>query len=504
MKILVLSCDKNEDLFPLFHHCIEKYWPEHPEVYYSTESIVNPYYKTICHAYDIEHWTKRIRETVGQIDDEFILIMVDDIFIQERVDNNKVLNLIRYFKENTASLNLQPTFDIDDCAIKDDIMERNPNGEFHVSVMCSLWKKSALLDVFNYDTNPWQFEWDNKKKGYQYLVTWNGGYLNWGFTKKTWRFGLHYGQWFKEAITFFNKEGIKIDYTKRGIINMDKCFGICSYMPDEFSKSERLVRQNRLTNLVKQLDELWPEIPILFIAQNWKDFKLPKIRNQVIRFDYEPLGLMGARNTLRERFLETEYNWLIMFDDDCILKCDTPKASMEYMTALDNNPGKFCFIKGGNNKYNPYADSQLNLCAISRNVYEKYPLPKIDPQKSEGFEDRIWSTFLHYVHPELEFEAPKTIYPIHFKNPEINKFGGEVASTWCINLDLKWRTMRNNTVRIEEFIINNKRYPNDQELAKLLLGEEIGNDPRILPNIPAKPIEETKKISGGHPGWKTS
>ena len=44
-KILVMSCDKNEDLWLPFHHCMEKYWKGHPEIIYSTETKINPYYK---------------------------------------------------------------------------------------------------------------------------------------------------------------------------------------------------------------------------------------------------------------------------------------------------------------------------------------------------------------------------------------------------------------------------------------------------------------------------
>ena len=39
IKILVASCDKNEDLFAPFKYCIEKYWSNHPEIIYSTETI---------------------------------------------------------------------------------------------------------------------------------------------------------------------------------------------------------------------------------------------------------------------------------------------------------------------------------------------------------------------------------------------------------------------------------------------------------------------------------
>ena len=72
MKILVCSCDKDEDIFYAFHHCMEKYYPEHPEIIYATETIKNPYYKTISINYPLELWTKRIRETLRLIEDDKI------------------------------------------------------------------------------------------------------------------------------------------------------------------------------------------------------------------------------------------------------------------------------------------------------------------------------------------------------------------------------------------------------------------------------------------------
>ena len=40
MIILVASCDKNGDIFEAFHHCIEKYWKNHPEIIYATETLI--------------------------------------------------------------------------------------------------------------------------------------------------------------------------------------------------------------------------------------------------------------------------------------------------------------------------------------------------------------------------------------------------------------------------------------------------------------------------------
>ena len=83
-----MSCDKNKDLFKPFHDCMEKYWADHPEIIYSTESVVNPYYTTICRNLSIDKWTQRVVETVKDLPCRHILLMVDDIFIREKVDND--------------------------------------------------------------------------------------------------------------------------------------------------------------------------------------------------------------------------------------------------------------------------------------------------------------------------------------------------------------------------------------------------------------------------------
>ena len=215
MKILVASCDKNEDLFEPFHHCLEKYWPNHPEVIYSTETIKNPYYKTICKNYSIEKWTTRIKETAREIDDRYILLMCDDIFLIDYVDDFKVNSLIKYFDKNTASINLHKSGDPNNIKIDELVSERSEKGNYKTSVMCSLWKKWKLLKVFNWDTDPWKFETANIHRGYRYLSV-NDLILKWGYNWKGDIFGVYRGKWVKKTVDFLNKEGLNIDYSKRG------------------------------------------------------------------------------------------------------------------------------------------------------------------------------------------------------------------------------------------------------------------------------------------------
>ena len=219
-KIVVMSCDKNKDLWKPFYLCMEKYWKDHPEIIYSTETIENPYYKTICTDLPIEKWTERVYETIKDLPCKHILLMVDDIFIRDYVDNDLIYHLTKYVNGNVAGLNFEFSFDKDDISYNHYIKIRNPKGRFKLSCMCQMFKKSIMLKLFNYDNNPWDFEKDNKHKGYAYLISRNGDFINWGKRHDTWKWGIVKGKWTKECKEFFDKENINdIDYTIRGFID---------------------------------------------------------------------------------------------------------------------------------------------------------------------------------------------------------------------------------------------------------------------------------------------
>ena len=91
---------------------------------------------------------------------------------------------------------------------------------------------------------------------------------------------------------------------------LKKLFGIPSWLPDK--EPDRTQRQGRINRLFKQLNDLWPSIDILVIAQNWQDFKPIKTKNKQIIKTYEPLGILKARQTLREEFLKLDYDYIIM------------------------------------------------------------------------------------------------------------------------------------------------------------------------------------------------
>lgn len=219
MKILVCSCDKNEDIFYPFYHCIEKYWKNHPEIIYTTESIKNPYYKTISKNYPLELWTKRIRETLKEIDDNEILLMIDDIFIHNPVDIERIEYARSNLKGNIAMFNFEKVFNNQNT--ETDLIgfkKRNKGCEYELSLMCGLWDKEKLINILEKDSDPWTVEYEQNTKNYDYMINSGNYIIDWGY--KTFNpCGLYKGKWTRNIVEFFKKEGIEMDYEKRGFIN---------------------------------------------------------------------------------------------------------------------------------------------------------------------------------------------------------------------------------------------------------------------------------------------
>ena len=221
MVIIVLSCSKNEETFAPFRHCLEKYYPNHPEVIYFTDGIVNPYYKTIVVPHDINHWTTGLREFLSQIDDEQVLLMIDDIFIRRPVDVGRIelAKVILHVNKNAALINFEKSWDESDIPTGyKGFKKRRHGSRFEVSLMCGLWNKDKLLKVVERDCSPWEIEENQINYGFDYYINSGDFIIDWGY--ETFKpVGIVKGKWARECKEFFDREGIEVDYSKKGFVD---------------------------------------------------------------------------------------------------------------------------------------------------------------------------------------------------------------------------------------------------------------------------------------------
>ena len=220
MIIAVLSCSKNEDTFLPFYELMERNFPEHPQIIYFTDGIINPYYKTIPIEHELSTWTKGFREFLNQIYHKQILLMIDDCFIRKPVDTYRIweasmiLATSSLLNGKIACLNFEKSWDEQDIPTSFEGWKKRKGGSsYEVSLMCGLWDREKLLNVIDRDCSPWDIELNQDSKGYDYYINSGDYIIDWGY--KTFHpVGKVKGVWTKETIDYLKGEGLWQEQTE--------------------------------------------------------------------------------------------------------------------------------------------------------------------------------------------------------------------------------------------------------------------------------------------------
>jgi hypothetical protein len=152
---------------------------------------------------------------------------------------------------------------------------------------------------------------------------------------------------------------------------MKVCIGIVSYLPDN---KFREIRYERCKKLISQLNSIF-DIQIIIIEQNYRDLPLNGENLIEYKFD-EKLGIPKARQILRKKFLESNFDYIILFDDDAEVIGSYEDGQL-FLKELNDHPNTFFSQKGG---------LFCGFC-VSRKLFEVIDIPNLNAEKDEGYED---------------------------------------------------------------------------------------------------------------------
>lgn len=219
---------------------------------------------------------------------------------------------------------------------------------------------------------------------------------------------------------------------------MKICIGIISYLPDEIEK--RQIRFKQCQNLLEQCDSIF-NVPIIIICQNYKDEVL--YSKNLIRYDYEKLGIVNARKTLRNKFLQSDFDYIILNDDDISIIGDYNEGQL-FLQEIER-VNEQCIVQN--------ATLFSGFC-ISKNLFSQIDIPNLEAANGEGFED-----FAFYK--ILSFLINKTPRKIKTKIIFRHSFG---TSTWGNKeLFLKSKQMQDHTLEYINKVIEEYKQQNTKE-----------------------------------------
>lgn len=219
-KILVMSCDKYLPYTSeLFHHCMEKYWNNHPEVYYCLETLDNPYYKTIHSNYPVNQWSLRLVDALSKIKSKIVLVCPDDTFLRKQVNYKAIEKLSTYIDDKLIGINLEPAFD--GIQVNELLTLRENNKKWLTSMMPQLWNKDKLIELIGgRELSPREVEKIGTNSKFNFgIITTDNVDIDFGKKKHVYPYAITEGRWAREIIDFCKQENIEIDFSSLGFFN---------------------------------------------------------------------------------------------------------------------------------------------------------------------------------------------------------------------------------------------------------------------------------------------
>ena len=228
--LMVLGCDKNAELIPMFLRNLKKYWPQYQkEVYINTESVRtnSDVFKLVypTHVCDINTpWARRLYDFLREYPYDYVVFLLDDFILSDFVDDDELNRVHSIMKQHPeiACFNFMETYkDAEDSV--GEAYERyylkDRKAEFRMNLQAAIWRKDYLMKFIRKHENPWQFEtWGSiRSRRYKdeiYHIRKNAPhvfiYPEGGVFAD--------GKWYEQkTIDFLNKEGFDVDLSVRGV-----------------------------------------------------------------------------------------------------------------------------------------------------------------------------------------------------------------------------------------------------------------------------------------------
>ena len=217
LALVIFSADINKDLWTINDKLINKYWPNHPKIYLLTETEQYNNFNTINFNYPINKWTMRMRKSLETIEDDYIIFMCDDCFIQSKVNEELLEESLKVIQsnDNIANINFELSFDQKDTECDFPFLKYRPKySSIRLSLLCGLWNKEKLINVLSQNCSPWEIEKRQDDKNYDYYILKDKFIIHWFNNAPNLCGAIKEGKWYKESLKFLLKEGFNINSLK--------------------------------------------------------------------------------------------------------------------------------------------------------------------------------------------------------------------------------------------------------------------------------------------------
>lgn len=215
LSILILSCDHYADVWPHFFTLFYKYWPDCPwKIFLGTNKIKFNDPKVVSlQIGDDTSWADSAKKVVEKIPTDYLLILLEDFFIQKTVVTNEILDCLTLLRElNGGYLRLRPFPKPDrNISVSPAIGMIDENAPYRLALQAALWKKDVFLQLIQPGETAWDMEIQGTKRSRSipeaFYCTWD--------TVIHYRAGITLGKWSPVGVKICQEEKMQIDFNIR-------------------------------------------------------------------------------------------------------------------------------------------------------------------------------------------------------------------------------------------------------------------------------------------------
>jgi hypothetical protein len=168
--VLVVSCDRYQDLWKVFFYFFHRSWPRCPFPLYlisNSQAFESPGVVNVRIGADIS-WSANVRAALERIPQSYVLLLLEDLLLFDAIQVERLESALRWMIEADAdSLKLNP-FPPADGESDGRVGWVRPGAHYRVSTVATVWKKSVLLALLDDRETAWQFEINGSTRSNRY------------------------------------------------------------------------------------------------------------------------------------------------------------------------------------------------------------------------------------------------------------------------------------------------------------------------------------------------
>lgn len=164
LAIVLNTTDKYCDLWDTWYYHFKR-WKHNYPVYFLNERLDVPYDVTQIKVDipEVDLWTKKLRESLKQIPEDEVLVMLEDHWIAKPFEKGEFELIYGLFQRLDAdAMRISPPSSLTSTELfQGDVRSLTPNSKYLISHDPNMWRKKTLLECLDVDESPW----DNEIKG---------------------------------------------------------------------------------------------------------------------------------------------------------------------------------------------------------------------------------------------------------------------------------------------------------------------------------------------------